>query len=177
MNDRSTKNPDGHKPRTYVVGYRKPPLHTRFRKGVSGNPRGGSRAQTAARARALALKEAYRLVTVREGDKVMSLPAIQAVMRSQVALAVKGNGPAQRALIAAIHAMEQEVAAETAEREKAEAARQPISNLEAARRIAYMLRLAYEERGEPQPGNLMDQIVGLIGPAAAKEGPVTKTDG
>jgi hypothetical protein len=33
---------------------------------------------------------------VREGDKAMSLPAIQAVMRSQVALAVKGNGPAQR---------------------------------------------------------------------------------
>ena len=87
-------------------------MHTRFRKGVSGNPRGGSRAQTAARARALELKEAYRLVTVREGDKVMSLPAIQAVMRSQVALAVKGNGPVQRTLIAAVHALEQEILVE-----------------------------------------------------------------
>src|SRR5215471_17513649 len=79
MNDSSTKSPDGNKPRLYAVGYGKPPVHTRFRKGVSGNQRGGSRAQRAARATALAMKEAYRLVTVREGDKVTSLPAIQAV--------------------------------------------------------------------------------------------------
>src|SRR5215471_8358414 len=98
------------------------------------------------------MKEAYRLVTVREGDKVTSLPAIQAVMRSQVALAVKGNGPAQRAMIAAIHALEQELAAETAEREKAGAAR-PMNYAEAARRIALLLKLAYQERGEPQPDN------------------------
>ncbi len=101
----------------------------------------------------------------------MSLPAIQAVMRSQVALAVKGNGPAQRALIAAIHALEQERAIEAAEQAKAAAARHPISNLEAARRIAWMLRLAYEEKGERlPPGDLMDQIVGLIGPSKPKTG-------
>ena len=135
MNERSTKNPDGNKPRPYEVGYGKPPMHTRFRKGVSGNPRGGSRTQRAARVSALALKEAYRMVTVREGDKVTSLPAIQAVMRSQVALAVKGSGPAQRAMIAAIHALEQELATEAAAQEKAAAALRPISNLEAARRI------------------------------------------
>jgi len=168
MNDRPTTKPDGNKPRTYLVGYCKPPLHTRFRKGVSGNPRGGSRAQAAARARALALKEAYRPVTVREGDKVMSLPAIQAVMRSQVALAVKGNGPAQRAMIAAIHALEQELATEAAAQEKA--AQRPISNLEAARRVAFMLRLAYQEKGELLPGDLLSQIAGLIGPDKAKTG-------
>jgi Family of unknown function (DUF5681) len=27
----------------YAVGYGKPPVHTRFKKGQSGNPRGGSR--------------------------------------------------------------------------------------------------------------------------------------
>jgi len=168
MNDRSTRSPDGNKPRPYEVGYGKPPVHTRFRKGVSGNPRGGSRAQTAARARALELKEAYRLVTVREGDKVMSLPAIQAVMRSQIALAVKGNGPAQRSMIAAIHALEQELATEAAAQEKA--MQRPISNLEAARRVAFMLRLAYEEKGELPPGDLLDQIAGLIRPYKAKAG-------
>jgi hypothetical protein len=171
MNDRSTKNPDGNKPRSYEVGYGKPPMHTRFRKGVSGNPRGGSRAQRAARATTLALKEAYRMVTVREGDKVTSLPAIQAVMRSQVALAVKGNGPAQRAMIAAIHALEQELATETAAQEKAAAAQRPTSYLESARRIAFVLRLAYEEKGEKlPPGGLMDQIEGLIGPSKPKTG-------
>ncbi len=159
MNDSSTKSPDGNKPSPYEVGYGKPPVRTRFRKGVSGNPRGGSLVQ---RARALALKEAYRMVTVREGDKVTSLPAIQAVMRSQVALAVKGNGPAQRAMIAAIHAMEQELAAEAAAREKEEAERPPFNYTDAARRIVLLIGLAYKEKGEPMPGNLDDAVAGLM---------------
>ena len=170
MNERSTKNPDGNKPRSYEVGYGKPPMHTRFRKGVSGNPRGGSRTQRAARVSALALKEAYRMITVREGDKVTSLPAIQAVMRSQVALAVKGNGPAQRALIAAIHALEQERAIETAEQAKAAAARSPINYTDAARRIIFLLRLAYDEKGEPMPENFEDTIAGLVEHDKAKTG-------
>ncbi len=75
----------------YKVGYGKPPVQTRFRKGTSGNAGGRPRGMTAGRANALALNEAYRLVTVREGAKVLTLPAIQAVLRSQVALAAKGT--------------------------------------------------------------------------------------
>src|SRR5215467_13340135 len=30
-------------PRDYKIGYKKPPLHTRFKKGQSGNPRGRPR--------------------------------------------------------------------------------------------------------------------------------------
>src|SRR6266851_4125112 len=30
-------------PPDYAVGYGKPPLHSRFRKGISGNPQGGRR--------------------------------------------------------------------------------------------------------------------------------------
>ena len=80
------------------VGYGKPPSRTRFRKGISGNPGGRPRGITAGRATALAIKEAYRPVTVREGDKVITMPAIQAVLRSQIALAAKGNGPARDVL-------------------------------------------------------------------------------
>src|SRR6202043_802995 len=54
----------GKKPRTneQEVGYGKPPMHTRFRKGQSGNPGGRPRGMTAGKATALALKEAYRPV-------------------------------------------------------------------------------------------------------------------
>jgi Family of unknown function (DUF5681) len=152
MNDNSTKNPSN-AVRPYAVGYGKPPVHTRFQKGVSGNPRGGSRKIKLRRARGLAIKEAYRRITVREGDKTMRLPAIQAVMRSQVALAAKGNGPAQRALIAAVHALEEEMATEFDQVEKAGAAKQQYTIHDAARRIALLLQLAKTEQEEPPPGD------------------------
>jgi len=60
----------------YEVGYAKPPQRTRFRKGQSGNPGGRPRGMTAGRAKALALKEAYRMVRVKEGDSIVLLPAI-----------------------------------------------------------------------------------------------------
>jgi hypothetical protein len=104
MMHRSRKSSSGND----AVGYGKPPARTRFRKGISGNPGGRPRGPTAGRANTLALKEVYRPVTVREGDKTLTLPAIQAVLRSMVAVAAKGNGPVQRFLIEAVQAIEQE---------------------------------------------------------------------
>src|SRR5260370_32382886 len=92
----------------YKVGYGRPPSETRFRKGVTGNPGGRPRGMTPGRAKRLALQEAYRPITVREGDEVFTLPTIQAVMRQQGRIAAKGNGPAQRAFIDRVHAIEQE---------------------------------------------------------------------
>jgi len=77
----------------YEVGYGKPPLHTRFRKGQSGNARGRPRNGAMERARKIVLEEAYRTVTVREGEKIVEMPAIRAVMRSHLRDALKGNGP------------------------------------------------------------------------------------
>jgi len=93
---------------TYEVGYGKPPVPTRFRKGQSGNPSGRPKRKATERAKEIALQEAYRLVPVREGDKIVKMPAIQAVHRSQIALAAKGNGPAQRAVLRIVQAIEQE---------------------------------------------------------------------
>jgi hypothetical protein len=104
---RPPKNPSSG---AYDVGYGRPPSHTRFRKGVSGNPGGRPRGTTPGRARMLALREAYRSITVREGDIVRSLPAYQAVMRQLVRLAVTGKSPAQRMLIGLVQAIEQEAA-------------------------------------------------------------------
>jgi hypothetical protein len=121
------------------VGYGKPPAHTRFRKGQSGNPGGRPRGITAGRAKALALKEAYRMVNVKAGDRIIALPALQAILRSQVALAAKGNGPAQRAVIEAVQAIEREVAAQAAAETKDKANERPMSDIEVARRIAFLL--------------------------------------
>jgi len=65
---RRTPSPGDHE-----VGYGRPPSHTRFRKGASGNPGGRPRGMTARRAIELALKEAYRPITVR-GDKTSGDP-------------------------------------------------------------------------------------------------------
>jgi hypothetical protein len=86
----------------YEVGYGKPPVHTRFRKGQSGNPGGRTASTATERAKALLVEEACRTVTVSEGDRTLTLPAIQAVMRSQMSLALGGDFHAQQFILAAI---------------------------------------------------------------------------
>src|SRR5262249_24810275 len=77
-------------------------------------------------------------VKVREGDNVITLPAIQAILRSQIALAAKGNGPAQRSLIEAVRAIERDVEAQVAAKDKAVATKRPMSELEIGRRLAFV---------------------------------------
>jgi Family of unknown function (DUF5681) len=90
------------------VGYGRPPVHSRFRKGQSGNPSGKRRPEDAERSKKLIRQEAYRLLTIREGDKVTRMPALRAVLRSQIASAAKGNVAAQRAVIKAAQEIEAE---------------------------------------------------------------------
>jgi hypothetical protein len=92
----------------YAVGYGKPPVHNQFRKGQSGNPTGRPPASEVDRAKALVMQEAYRKVTVREGDKVTEMPALKAVLRGLVARAVKGSVAAQREILRNIQAIEAE---------------------------------------------------------------------
>src|SRR5215470_17971203 len=100
MNSRKTRSVP------YKVGYGRPPLHTRFRKGRSGNPGGRPRRAAREGVKALALREAYRRITVKENGRALAMPAIQAIMRRQVGLAATGNVQAQRAVLAAIQTIE-----------------------------------------------------------------------
>jgi hypothetical protein len=128
------------------VGYGKPPQHTQFRKGQSGNHGGRPRGMTAGRANALALKEAYRMVPVKVGNDVMFISALQAILRRQVALAANGNGPAQRAVIEKVQAIEQELALmAAAEAVEAKAKKRPMPDRDLARRIAWILSGAVTE--------------------------------
>ena len=92
---------------SYEVGYRKPPRHSQFQKGQSGNPGGRPRRSPARRLEELALYEAYRTTIVMEDGHAMPMPAIQAVLRRQLECAAGGNVRAQRDILAMIRDIEQ----------------------------------------------------------------------
>jgi Family of unknown function (DUF5681) len=96
--------------RTGSSNYRKPPVANQFKKGASGNPKGRPRKKAvpgfgalgggiADRFGAMALDEATRPVTVREGDEVSEIPAMQALIRTMFRAAAQGDTRAGRQLL------------------------------------------------------------------------------
>nr|WP_281721808.1 DUF5681 domain-containing protein [Nitrosomonas nitrosa] len=74
------------------IGYRKPPAHSRFKKGQSGNPSGrrkGSRNLATVLERELAQR-----VTIVEGGRKMRLTKQEVVVKSAINKAMKGDGRA-----------------------------------------------------------------------------------
>ncbi|WP_407520871.1 DUF5681 domain-containing protein [Methylobacterium oryzisoli] len=84
----------------YEVGYGKPPRHTRFQKGQSGNPRGRARKSPLETQLEVDLRrEMQRQITVRQDGKEERVTVQTALIRSLQAQALKGSVAAQRFLV------------------------------------------------------------------------------
>lgn len=95
----------------YFIGYGKPPVHSRFKPGQSGNPLGRpkgakNKAVNHERLRRLTIEEAYRPIMVRDGHRELEMPTIQAVLRSVSLRAASGDPRSQKMLIELLGAIE-----------------------------------------------------------------------
>jgi hypothetical protein len=83
---------------TFKVGYRKPPQHTRFKKGRSGNPRGRKKGRR--NLRDVVLTALDERVWVREGDTRRKISKTEALVRTTVNRAIAGDQKAASLLMA-----------------------------------------------------------------------------
>ena len=82
-------DPDKQEPRVPAVGYRRPPVHSRFKPGQSGNPKG--RAKGSKNFKTLFDQILNEEVSVREGSEVRKISKAEAILRGVVVGALKGD--------------------------------------------------------------------------------------
>lgn len=157
----------------YPVGYGRPPVNTRFTKGASGNPKGrprkaDDRSLCEEKIRGLVLNEAYRAITVRDGDKTERMPAIQAAVRTLLVQGLKGKPHLLRGFIDLV----QETEGKRRE-EKLELMMKAFDYKESARKE----RDRCKQEGRPEPSFLPDPKDIHIDPetgTVTTTGPVTR---
>jgi hypothetical protein len=84
------------------VGYGRPPDHTQFQKGTSGNPKG--RPKKSRNAKTIIRRVLDSTVTVREGDRTRTVSKLEGIILRQVEAALKGD---PKAALAALRMMAQ----------------------------------------------------------------------
>src|SRR5258708_4041552 len=85
------------------VGYRRPPSQYRFKRGVSGNPRGRPKGSKSLNQQLEAVFNAP--ISVQEGVRKSSVPRIVVVLRKQIDQALKGDTRAQHLVLQFAKAM------------------------------------------------------------------------
>ena len=85
----------------YDVGYGKPPQHTRFRKGQSGNPTG--RPKGAKNLKTELMEELQEQILVREGGRQKHVSKQRAMLKSLTAKAVQGDTKAASVILGIVY--------------------------------------------------------------------------
>lgn len=80
-----------------AVGYCSPPVHSQFKKGQSGNPRG--RRKNSKNLKTLIRQALTGSITIREGEKRRAITKLEAVVLRQIEGALKGNDRAALATL------------------------------------------------------------------------------
>jgi Family of unknown function (DUF5681) len=84
-------------PPKYHVGYRKPPIESRFKLGTSGNPNGRPKGRRNLKRSA---QEVFtNLVLVREGGKARRVTRLEALLLTTMERGLKGNDRAAEGVI------------------------------------------------------------------------------
>jgi len=73
----------------YVVGYGKPPVHTRFKPGLTGNPQG--RPKGSKNLKTDLIEELSEMMKVTEGGQERQISKQRALIKAQVARGIKGD--------------------------------------------------------------------------------------
>ena len=170
----------------YEIGYGKPPKETRFKPGQSGNPRGRPKGaknkkndiprKNEERLKQVFIEECYRTIGIRDGDKLVDMSVIQAVVRNMALNAAKGNQRSQRMLTENLQWGEREYKAEQDELLKTMIEYKVDGEKELARRK----ELGIEgPRMYPHPEdlhlNLETGEVDILGPMTKEEGDYVET--
>lgn len=81
----------------YQVGYGRPPKHSRFKPGRSGNPKG--RQKQSRNLKSVLTQVLHEPMEIRQGSRLRFLPAIEVVVRNTLARASRGEMRAVASLI------------------------------------------------------------------------------
>jgi hypothetical protein len=81
----------------YEVGYGRPPLHSRFKPGKSGNPKG--RPKQSRNLRTIVKQVLTEDMHIRNGGRLRRMPAMEALVRTMLARSFKGDPKAFASLM------------------------------------------------------------------------------
>ena len=95
----------------YEVGYGKPPTHSQFRPGQSGNPRG--RPKGAKSPFTLLREELQSKVTLKENGRLTTVTKLHAIMKRVVSDTLGGKASQTKLLFTLIHIFEAQFATES----------------------------------------------------------------